>query len=698
MASQKLRCPCGHSWERPDPGQVPADVREICPVCTPSIGAATHPTVSGPEPGRTELKPGDDVAGFEIIRPLNRGGMGVVYKARQKGLDRLVALKVVAPERLGGADHAEYLERFRREARAAALLNHPNIVTVYATDLSGPQPYFAMEYVEGIDLDRLVQRVGPLDFLESCDYVRQAALGLQHAFERGLVHRDIKPQNLMVTPSPLGPPPEGTPQRAPTVKILDMGLARLDAPDKRLEEGLTCAEAFLGTPDYAAPEQAEDSRLVDIRADLYSLGATWFFLLTGQVPFPGTSLMQKLRRQLTQPTPLVTDHRPDVPPVLVAMIRRLMDKDPAQRFQTPTELADAIADFQRDPAKWPEWMSEPEEPVVVRAHAGGVAALCVSGDGRLLLTGGDDEALRLWDAGLGEVRKVSGDVGPVSGVAMTGSGKWGASCALRLLAQDMAVQLWDLGCGEERRRLRGPRDSLVCVALTSDGRKVAAGARDGTVHLWMLDPPGTPPRAVTGHTGPVTAVAFTPDGSALLSGGADGMLRQWDVLSGRGQELLRGEAGAVRAVACAKATGCLAVAGARLLIREPEGRVVALEGHKEAALCVAFSADGTLLASGGSDHAVRVWRAADGVEVALFEDHDGPVRAVAFSPDRRFVYSGGADGTLRRWPVRSAATPRPSPPPAAVEVEARTTPGPGRGSPTAARRPGESSRTARPPG
>src|SRR5262245_2235635 len=195
MASQKLECPCGHSWERPDAGPVPADVRSICPICTPGIQAASHPTATEPDPARAELKPGDDVAGFEIVRPLNRGGMGVVYQARQRGLDRLVALKVIAPDRLGGKDHEEYLERFRREARAAALLNHPNIVTVYSTDLAGPRPYFAMEYVEGIDLYRLVRKTGPLPVPESCEYVRQAALGLQHAFEQGLVHRDIKPHN-----------------------------------------------------------------------------------------------------------------------------------------------------------------------------------------------------------------------------------------------------------------------------------------------------------------------------------------------------------------------------------------------------------------------------------------------------------------------------------------------------------------------
>src|SRR5205823_3914466 len=172
---------------------------------------------------------------------------------------------------------------------------------------------------------RLVKHSGPLGFLDSCSYIRQAALGLQHAFERGLVHRDIKPHNLMVTPSPLEPAQAGQARRAPLVKILDMGLARVEAHDEGLEEGLTRAGEFVGTPDYAAPEQAEDPRLADVRADLYSLGATWFYLLTAEVPFPGVSLMQKLKRQLTQPTPLVTDRCPDVSPALTALIRKLMD-------------------------------------------------------------------------------------------------------------------------------------------------------------------------------------------------------------------------------------------------------------------------------------------------------------------------------------------------------------------------------------
>jgi hypothetical protein len=443
------------------------------------------------------------------------------------------------------------------------------------------------------------------------------------------------------------------------IKILDMGLARVEAVDKALEEGLTRAESFLGTPDYAAPEQAEDSRLADIRADLYSLGATWFFLLTGQVPFPGVSLMQKLRRQLTQPTPVVTDHRQDVPPAVVALVRRLMDRDPAQRFQTPAEFVEIITDCMRDPWRIPDWMSEtPDEPLVVQAHSGSITALCTSGDGRLLFTGGDDESLRLWEApGLDEIRAMSGNPGPVCGVAMIKSGKWGASCALRLMASDMTVQLWDLATGVEPKRLKGAQDNLVCVAIAPDGRKVAAGSRSGAVHLWTLDPPGTPPQILLGHAGTVTGVAFSPDGLSLFSGGLDGRLSQWDVETGQGEELMKGRAGSLQALSYAKADGSLALAGDALSLRRPDGSVLALSGHHGGALCVAFSADGTLLASGGRDGVVRLWRTSDDEELASFEGHAGPVRAVAFGPDRRFVYSGGADGTLRRWAVaRSLAT------------------------------------------
>src|SRR5262249_14069006 len=204
MANRVLSCRCGHSWEYTSEAPPPAAVHSICPVCT-GANQVTEEIPPLPElaAGADQVRPGQLLTGFEILEELNRGGMGVIFKARQRGLNRLVALKVISPEQLS---RPETRHRFQREVRAVALLNHPNIVTAYQTDLEGPLPYLAMEFVPGIDLWRLVKRGGRLPVPDACYYVGEAARGLQHAFEVGLVHRDIKPANLMVTPSPLEVP------------------------------------------------------------------------------------------------------------------------------------------------------------------------------------------------------------------------------------------------------------------------------------------------------------------------------------------------------------------------------------------------------------------------------------------------------------------------------------------------------------
>jgi serine/threonine protein kinase len=641
----------------------------ICPVCNSGRDQTLSqaPTGAGsndatPLPAKPSLQPGQVLDGFEVLEEINHGGMGVIYKARQQGLNRLVALKVITPDRLGCADA---LRRFQREVQAAALLSHPNIVTVYHTALTGPWPYLAMEYVAGIDLFRLVQRSGPLPVARALDYVVQTAHGLQHAHEQGLVHRDIKPANLMVTPSPLDTPPRGA-SRVTRVKILDLGLARVMTP-METEGSLTQAGVFLGTPDYIAPEQAEDPRNADVRSDLYSLGCTLYFLLIGEVPFPGGNLVQRIRRQLTEPTPSIARRRDDVSPELDAIAARLIAREPVQRFQSPAELIDALEGLQHarpvsaspppqaprsTPAATPVATPTPVTVRDIPAHAGGVRALCLSADGRWLISGGVDETLRLWATDrLREVLRVGDGVGPVEDVSLVRSGKWAASCALRLFREDMVVQLWDLASRREIRRLKGCTDGVHCVAISADGRRVAAGCADRMVRIWALDQRGAAPLCMEGHSGPVSRVVYLPGGNSLFSAGHDDTVRLWDAATGAAKGSFSAGVGPIRALAVWGGGKRIAVGGENIRLRRGNSPLVPLGGHRGPVLCLAFSADGQLLLSGGSDGTVRIWRVADGEELHTLETRAGKIHAVAIHPEGRTAFLGFEDGILRRWPL-----------------------------------------------
>ncbi len=268
---------------------------------------------------------------YRIVNKLGSGGMGVVFQAEHRLMERPVALKVVNA-RLVDSDIA--VERFRLEVKAAARLSHRNIVAAHDAEQAGNLHFLVMEFIEGTDLSELVRRRGKLPVLHACNYVLQAAHGLQHALEQGMVHRDIKPHNLMRTPKG-------------TIKILDFGLARFASQQRADgdESGLTGDGMTLGTPDYIAPEQARDSRRADIRADIYSLGCTLYYLLTGQAPFPsGTSMEKVLGHLEREPTPL-SELRQDIPEELTLIVQRMMAKDPADRFQTPADVVEVLKTF-----------------------------------------------------------------------------------------------------------------------------------------------------------------------------------------------------------------------------------------------------------------------------------------------------------------------------------------------------------------
>jgi serine/threonine-protein kinase len=268
---------------------------------------------------------GDLVLGPYLLQDrLGQGAMGRVYRAFHRKLGRVVAIKVIRSDLLKDWDE-DNLSRFLQEVRAVGRVSHPNVVHAFDAGPIGATYFLAMEYIAGIDLYRRVKESGPLPPEQACDYVRQAALGLQHAHERGLVHRDIKPANLMIANG--------------MVKILDLGLARLVLAEQvRSSSGLTRDGSMLGTIDYMAPEQADDPRHADIRADLYSLGCTFHYLLTGRPPFAEGTFFQKLTRHKNELAPTL----PQVPANINAVIQRLLAKNPDERFQTPGELATVL--------------------------------------------------------------------------------------------------------------------------------------------------------------------------------------------------------------------------------------------------------------------------------------------------------------------------------------------------------------------
>ncbi|QEG02105.1 Serine/threonine-protein kinase PrkC [Stieleria maiorica] len=261
---------------------------------------------------------GFHLGNYRLLRPLGRGGMGVVFLARHAVMNRLMALKILPSE---ASKDSRRIERFKEEARASAKLEHPNIVQAFDFSESDGKLFIVMEYIEGVDLHRAVARDGVMSPTEALDAMIQTTDALAHAHQRGIVHRDIKPSNLLL-------------RNDGVIKVSDMGLARIGYT----AAGTDAPNRLTGTADFIAPEQAIDSHTVDARADIYSLGCTWYFLLVGKPPFSGNNVAQRLAKHQTAKVPLVSDTRSDCPPAISLLIQRMMAKRPVDRPASAAEL------------------------------------------------------------------------------------------------------------------------------------------------------------------------------------------------------------------------------------------------------------------------------------------------------------------------------------------------------------------------
>jgi eukaryotic-like serine/threonine-protein kinase len=708
------------------------------------------------------------IGSYRVMTPLGEGGMGMVFKAIQPKLDRVVALKVIRPQVL--AARPEILSRFQREARAIAQLNHPNVVILFDADEVNGTHFIAMEYVEGQTLEKMVRTQGPLSIKQACEYMRQAALGLHHAYEVGLVHRDIKPSNILVAQKTANSPASASSLRLTRpalvtvrdrdrmqhsrsssatlsqtwgqVKVLDMGLARLTdgGDDERPQQEytpLTRAGALLGTPDFISPEQARDARNVDIRADIYSLGCTLYYCLTGKPPFPGGTDVQKLIRHQTEKPYPIEELRPGLPADVLQVLSRMMEKRPEDRYPTPRHLAEAFEQYLNPggpgtpvpqsiaetppvadtpvPGPAPARPSAPAHPPAARpaphgsqsrdtvpvpahamrdtmpmpqglldalpgdpsgatrptgatnvpvtrprapflAHAGIVAGLAFSPDGRLLASAGIDGRVRLWEVSgpaakeLGTFPRAGTEFqsiafAPDDDYVVAGGTTRGTAGVWRWDWKDGKVAEWG--------QYQGEKVGVPALAFAADGKRLAAAIGQFVVAFKVTNRQASAGEILKGHTGAVRAVAWSPDGKRLASGGESKtiLVWAWGWLGASQKAKVRAHTDILTGLAVSPDGTRMAAVGMDKPVvmwdaEDPkEGTALCLAGHGDAIRLVQYLRDGTL-ASISQTGQMILWDTRAGIPAAEFHLSDRMPFSVAISPDGRRVATGSTDGRI----------------------------------------------------
>ncbi|MBY0512535.1 MAG: serine/threonine protein kinase [Gemmataceae bacterium] len=648
------------------------------------------------------------LGGFAVLRVVGRGGMGVVLHGRDPYLQRDVAVKVIDPKL---ADNEVARRRFCREARAAAAVTHENLVAVHQVDEDEASglPYLVMQLVHGESLDQRLKRAGKMTVPEVARLGMQAAAGLAAAHAGGLIHRDIKPGNILLE--------AGTDR----VKLTDFGLARAAEDVKLTRTGFVA-----GSPLYMAPEQARGDEL-DARSDLFSLGSVLYEAATGTHPFDGKTPLAVLRRVADETqTPL---HRldPAIPQWLSDVIDRLLAKEPGDRFQTAAEVAEIFAaELARShnlspldvPAEvcggtsayalrpprrhicWKKvaarvvpfllgagvaslvaaalWPTQTPQPIddppalpapapvaaapdrgppprfVIDGKAGPIWAASFTPNGETLITGSEAGSLQFWAWQENDRRNALEPerAGNIWAVDVSRDGKYiVAGC------DNSSALVYDLKTTTRIALLSHP-NSVKAAAFSPDGKWLVTGDRGGIIRLWNVPEWVPDPDPLEGQDGTVHSLAFSPDGTILASGGSDGRVRLWVNGEKKARRPLVDHAGPVYAIAFSPdpATPRLASAGwdGTLRVWDPVSgtKLHALRGHEGDVWAVAFGAGGRLLASAGSDGTLRIWDVATGKELHVYRGTGRGFHVLRWDPTGTTLAAGSRDGNVYVWDVK----------------------------------------------
>jgi WD40 repeat protein len=550
--------------------------------------------------------------GYEMESVLGQGGMGIVYRARDVRLQRAVALKML----LGGEfAKPDYRDRFQLEAKAAARLQHPNIVQVYDVGDYRGQPYFTLEFMDGGSLqDRLAAKPQPP--AQAARWLATLARAVHYAHEQGVVHRDLKPSNVLFS-------------HDGTLKLCDFGVAKvLSGSYLKTASGL-----LVGTPEYMAPEQAAGkSREAGPAADIYALGAILYTMLTGRPPFQAAEVLDTLEQVRSREPVPPRGLNAKIPRDLETITLKCLDKEPARRFPTARALADDLESWlagkpiQARPVGQTErlWRWGRRNPVVaglagaVFLLLAAVAVVASVGYVREATQRGaaqtaEKEMRRMWYAATISLAHPAWNSGNISQVR-----------ALLAETEDYPDRgfewyFWQRMCHLDLHTLIGHRAAVKAVAWSPDGQRLATGSEDGTAKVWQVST-GRELHTLRGaHTSDVCSVAWSPDGQRLATGGMDGMAKVWDASGG--------------------------------------WKLLSTKRHASGVYSVSWSADGQRLATGNGDGTTKVWEPASNRELFSLETHAGPVLCVAWSPDGQRLATGSEDGTANVWVLANSREP-----------------------------------------